>query len=98
VPRIGKGPAVDAATDQLLELRQHADRLAQSAVLNLAVPGAAATEDLAEEAHRRRRDAPGLGAAGLGIAHFGEQESEVALLQLSGAVAGEVAIEVLPRR
>ena len=70
----------------------------QPAVFNLAMARAASTEDLAEEAHGRRWNATRLGLAGLGIAHLGEQESEVALLQLGRAVTGQVRIEVLPRR
>ena len=53
-------------------------------------------EDLAEQPHRHGRDAPRLVAAGLGIAHLGEEQRQVALLQLRGAVAGQVGVEVLP--
>ena len=34
--------------------------------------------------------------AGLGIAHLGEDDGNVALLKLPGAVAGQELVEVLP--
>src|SRR5262249_41995434 len=73
IPRIAEGAAVNSATEQVFNLRQELSRLAQPAVLDLAVSGAAATEDLTEKAHRWRRNPAGLSTAGFGIAHLGEE-------------------------
>ncbi len=96
VPRIDKGTAGDAALQQILDFRQTPGRLAQASLVGLDLPARQPAEDLAEQTHGHGRDAPRLGAAGVGIAHLGEQQGQVALLQLRGAMAGEVGVEVLP--
>ena len=51
--------------------------------------------NLAEQADGSGRDAQGFLAAGVGIAHFREEQSKLPLLQLTGAVLGQVLVQVL---
>ena len=95
VPRIGEGAAGDAALQQVLDLRQARGRRRQAALVGLDLPAGEPAEDLAQQPHRHGGNALGLDAAGVGIAHLGEEQGQVTLLQLHGAVAGQVGVEVL---
>src|SRR5579875_2954357 len=96
VPWINKGTTSNAAVQQILDLWQTCGCFAQLSPLCLSLSTGQMAEDLAQKAYRHSRDAASLFTAGFWIAHFSEQQGQIALLQLQGTMTCQVSIEMLP--
>ena len=96
VPRIDQGAALDAAAEQVFDLRQPLRDVRQVFAVERAVPVRELAIDLAQ--HPRRGDPHGLRLPQrrFGVAHPREELREVDVLQLRCAAAGQLLVQVLP--
>ena len=97
VPGIDHRPALDRPVQQVLDRRQLRGRLGQLAALDRQVGGGQPAAHVALHPGRGHRHDRGLPRRRLRIAHGREELRQVDVLQLLGAAAGQVMVEVLPR-
>src|SRR5207248_89711 len=93
---INDGPAGDTALEQVLNRNEVFRGVGKTVLIDGKVACGQQNLDLRQQTHRGDGDTCRLPTSGVHITNLGKQQRQMPLLQLQGALLGEVLVQSLP--